>query len=378
MAPRTDKPDKSADEVSAQFREMQLCLEAVTKQQTDFQNFLTTQLPLLIREQISSQSAAHSSSPVRTDPPQSTIKLPKITLSSFDGKDPLDWIFKAEHYFDLTDTPPPRRLILIPFFLQGPALSWFKWLHSNHLLTTWSEFLHALEVRFGPSSFANHEASLYKLQQTGSVLEYQQQFESLSNRVTGLSPTSLLNCFLSGLRKDIHHELSILKPSSLTQAIDLAKLIETKNLATKYPASRPTKPPFPPNNPQPSLLGPPPTVPIRRLTPAEQNERRSKGLCFNCDEKFHVGHRCTKKQFLIMLMTTLMKWWALRHVILSIRWWNHVPCCHQHPCHRRPLRIHPLRPPPSIFNCLKQHWWDLHHHALFAFKDVSVNLKLQS
>ena len=43
MAPRTDKPDKSADEVSAQFREMQLCLEAVTQQQTDFQNFPTTQ-----------------------------------------------------------------------------------------------------------------------------------------------------------------------------------------------------------------------------------------------------------------------------------------------------------------------------------------------
>jgi hypothetical protein len=103
----------------------------------------------------------------------------------------MDWMFKAENYFDLTETPPARHLILIPFFLHDPALSWFKWLHSNHLLTTWPEFLHALEVRFGPSSFANHKASLYKLHQTGSVMEYQQQFETLSNRVTGLSPTSL-------------------------------------------------------------------------------------------------------------------------------------------------------------------------------------------
>jgi hypothetical protein len=100
-------------------------------------------------------------------------------------------MFKAENYFDLTETPSARHLILILFFLHDPALSWFKWLHSNHLLTTWPEFLHALEVRFGPSSFANHKASLYKLHQTGSVMEYQQQFETLSNRVTGLSPTSL-------------------------------------------------------------------------------------------------------------------------------------------------------------------------------------------
>jgi hypothetical protein len=29
--------------------------------------------------------------------------------------------------------------------------------------------------------------------------------------------------------------------------------------------------------------------------------RRSKGLCFNCDEHFHTGHRCKNKQFLLLL-----------------------------------------------------------------------------
>jgi hypothetical protein len=29
--------------------------------------------------------------------------------------------------------------------------------------------------------------------------------------------------------------------------------------------------------------------------------RRAKGLCFNCDEKFHRGHRCGPKQFLLLL-----------------------------------------------------------------------------
>lgn len=39
-------------------------------------------------------------------------------------------------------------------------------------------------------------------------------------------------------------------------------------------------------------------LPIKRLTPAELQERREKGLCFNCNEKFGPGHRC-KKLFLI-------------------------------------------------------------------------------
>lgn len=65
---------------------------------------------------------------------------------------------------------------------------------------------------------------------------------------------------------------------------------------------RTSKPPIPAAAPQPSVLSAPPSTPVRRLTQTEQLERRSKGLCFNCDEKFHTGHRCAKKQFLLLLM----------------------------------------------------------------------------
>jgi hypothetical protein len=37
---------------------------------------------------------------------------------------------------------------------------------------------------------------------------------------------------------------------------------------------------------------------IKKLSQAELKERRDKGLCFNCDDKFSPGHRC-KKLFLI-------------------------------------------------------------------------------
>ena len=50
----------------------------------------------------------------------------------------------------------------------------------------------------------------------------------------------------------------------------------------------------------PSILGPKLEVkvdsryrlPLRKLSLAQMEERRKKGLCFNCDEKFQPGHQC--------------------------------------------------------------------------------------
>ncbi|GJV12393.1 retrotransposon gag protein [Tanacetum coccineum] len=117
---------------------------------------------------------------------------------------------------------------MIAFHFTGDALSWYKYLFNNHLLTTWEAFTHALETRFGPSTYDNHQAALFNLQQTSTVTAYQTKFERLSNFVVGLPPEALLNCFVSGLRQDIQQELTILQPHTITQAIGLAKLIEDK------------------------------------------------------------------------------------------------------------------------------------------------------
>lgn len=38
-----------------------------------------------------------------------------------------------------------------------------------------------------------------------------------------------------------------------------------------------------------------PTGTFRRLTDREMQSRREKGLCYRCDEKYAVGHRCKKE-----------------------------------------------------------------------------------
>lgn len=124
--------------------------------------------------------------------------------------------FQEECYFELTQVASPQCLSLVPFFMQGSVLAWFKWLHANHLLTTWKEYTQALELRFGLSSYVNHQATLFKLQQLGSVTEYWKEFETLSNREMGLYPEAFLNYFMSGLHVGIHVKHAIYHPHTLT------------------------------------------------------------------------------------------------------------------------------------------------------------------
>lgn len=40
---------------------------------------------------------------------------------------------------------------------------------------------------------------------------------------------------------------------------------------------------------------------MRRLSEKELQEKRSKGLCFRCDGKWSVGHKCQKKELSVLL-----------------------------------------------------------------------------
>lgn len=51
---------------------------------------------------------------------------------------------------------------------------------------------------------------------------------------------------------------------------------------------------------QPLLSKPHNNIPIKKFSPSELQNRREKGLCYTCDEKFIVGHKCKSKYFLLV------------------------------------------------------------------------------
>jgi hypothetical protein len=95
------------------------------------------------------------------------------------------------------------------------------------------------------------------------------------------------------------------------EAIGLARLYEARNWSLRKPpinedrrtGQRDATPPLPSSN-----LGRPRQPSSRRLSLAEMQDRRIKGLCFNCDEKFVLGHRCTKLFVIEGIYTTEEEW----------------------------------------------------------------------
>jgi hypothetical protein len=75
----------------------------------------------------------------------------------------------------------------------------------------------------------------------------------------------------------------------LENAFRVARNVESKNLAM---ATIRTTPSIYRENNVPSSKPPQPT----RLTPQKLEERKSKGLFFNCGNKYSKGHKCGEKK----------------------------------------------------------------------------------
>ena len=109
--------------------------------------------------------------------------------------------------------------------------------------------------------------------------------------------------FTNNLGEPMKTQVEMLKPVTLDVAMDLAILFEHLNTVTgaTATATRPSRQICPIANPgavlSESSSSTPPLV-FKKLTLAEMDDRRAKGLCFNCDEIYVRGHRCSRLFFM--------------------------------------------------------------------------------
>jgi hypothetical protein len=241
----------------------------------------------------------------------------KLEFPRFDGSNVHEWIFRAEQFFDYYETPDPDRLTIASVHLDKDVVPWFQMVQRTNPFQSWIDFTHALELDFGPSIYECPRATLFKLTQTGTVAEYYLKFTSLANRVYGLSNDAMIDCFISGLTDEIRRDVLIYTPTSIVKAVSLAKLYEEKYTTNTKPQKTfnySTNKPFtakPENSTRNSapILNTPPTRPmsqmqknpnIKRISPAEMQIRRDKGLCYWCDEKFSFTHKCPNIQLMLL------------------------------------------------------------------------------
>ncbi|GMI85934.1 hypothetical protein HRI_002262700 [Hibiscus trionum] len=231
----------------------------------------------------------------------------QVELSLFSGADPEEWIASAQDFFDFYGTEDHHRVTMASFRMEGIARKWFRWMQRQRQLVGWSHLVEAIRKRFAIMEVESPEGQLSKLTQLTTVLDYQTRFEELALCTSNLSDDFLTQCFISGLRLDIKNEVLSHRSSSMVEVAALARFHEAqfneKRSQTRAPVSRypsvlssPSVPPsdarFQPGRPPPvegSGAGAP--VKPRRISSAEAQARRAKGLCYYCDAKYVPGHK---------------------------------------------------------------------------------------
>ncbi|KAL4573276.1 hypothetical protein LXL04_020076 [Taraxacum kok-saghyz] len=239
-------------------------------------------------------------------------RFTKMEFPSYDGKgDPLEWLQKYEDFFDEQQTQPEAWVRQATFSLQGKASGWYRNLRRMKERLTWGVFSEECKIRFGPPKSMNPLGELTKARQTGTVEDYCETFESLLGRTTGVTHDQSIWHFCAGLWNAIRYEVEFARPQTLYYAMNLARQIELKvtedgrirnfngshhttNRSTAVIKTRDTGGTAGFQNREKCNPA------WKRLTTTEMADRRAKGLCFNCDELFSIGHKCAKLFCILM------------------------------------------------------------------------------
>ncbi|CAL5376490.1 unnamed protein product [Camellia sinensis] len=235
---------------------------------------------------------------VRSDSPQSSsffnTRYARIDFPRFFGEDATGWLYKCERFFDYNSVESANKVKLATLHLEDKALQWYQWFEKCHRQINWDLFKQGIISRFGPNSYEDAMGDLTKLKQTTTVKEYQEQFEILANRTCELPEVFFISCFISGLREDIKAGVLMFRPTTIVQAIGLAKMQENSIEAITRRArqgNRAGESIFSHQTKQNPVMNP-----VRKELPKDGEEKKAKGLCFKCNEKYTRGHICKKNQ----------------------------------------------------------------------------------
>ena len=182
-------------------------------------------------EQILFQAVQESTREVRNGRPKVPTKLP-----SFKGKreeDVRQWMFQIENICSLHGHQIKNENTQLPSIagsaMEDPASGWYlNWATSLPMEhQTWENFRRSACKQFEPTNYqANLRQKLKELKQNGDIEDYNGEFSKLVFRVEEMSQVDQISYYVSGLKRQATEYVQLEDPSTLLDAMDLARKFE--------------------------------------------------------------------------------------------------------------------------------------------------------
>ncbi|XP_027171840.1 uncharacterized protein LOC113771462 [Coffea eugenioides] len=253
--------------------------------------------------------------------------VPRLDFPRFDGHSPKEWVRKCEKFFQLFRTTEEQQMDLVELHLEGKADLWYQNFKKDRGIVQWKDFGSEICRRFSTVGEADAVEEFSKLNQTSTVLAYQEKFEELRSivmiQMPELTESYYISSFLSGLKGEIKSAVKMHRPDSLQFAFEMARWQE-HHLDLVHKSSRPilrntmhstsfgiNKGGNGAQDPGARQAGTSPTEfsrksnsqqVFKKISPTEFQYRKDHNLCFRCGERFSPGHNCKSKGIHMMIV----------------------------------------------------------------------------
>lgn len=231
-----------------------------------------------------------------------------MDFPKFAGDNPKFWQARCEDYFAMFDTDPELWIPVAVMQFEGDAKQWLSAVQHKLARVSWREFCAAVLQRFGKNQHQSLVRRLYRLRQTGTVVEYVSAFAALMDQLSAYEPDpDMLHYttrFIDGLKSSVRLLVAVQRPFDLDTAYAIALVQE--ELEEDEPEVIPVQYTRP--NSSQSSKGYRQfssrttdavkfTEPAKSVTTSDDKlatlkaYRRAKGLCFICGEKWGKDHK---------------------------------------------------------------------------------------
>ncbi|TYK05651.1 Retrotransposable element Tf2 [Cucumis melo var. makuwa] len=247
-------------------------------------------------------------------------------LKMFNGENPETWIYRAEHYFDINELVDEEKVKVAVVSFGPNEVNWFHWSNNRKKVKTWEDLKRRMFEHFKSPGEGSLGARLIRIKQDGCYSDYLKKFLEYSAPLPEMAESVLIDAFVTGLETNLQAEVKSRHPVTLEECMREAQMVSDRDLAINLALNDwrgngpkvvgaqahkgkqiltnlenkeskradfamkqltlPIKGNFVKKEPQPR---------VKRLSDSEFRARLDKGLCFRCNDKYSLGHRCKAK-----------------------------------------------------------------------------------
>lgn len=152
-----------------------------------------------------------------------------MELPTFEGPNPLNWINRAETFFEIQKVTKAEKVELAYIRMEGSAGYWFKFWKEKARDRSWEGLKEAMVIRFKGRNRGGIFERMAAIKQMGTVEEYVQAFKVLVGQTKAFSDDQLLGYFQAGLREELQSQIKPHDPRDLMDAMRITRDVKKRN-----------------------------------------------------------------------------------------------------------------------------------------------------